>query len=74
MNKVALQISKQIGQESEKVISYLANIEELCKSGEVNAVDSVKLFEDLAIDGVEHLQKLVVALTDCFFQKEDEKK
>lgn len=72
MNKVAVQICKQITQESERVVTYLSNIDELIKSGEENAVENVELFEGLAIDGVSNLQKLVVALTNCFFQKDKE--
>lgn len=72
MNKVAVQICKQITQESERVVTYLSNIDELIKSGEENAVENVELFEGLAIDGVSNLQKLVVVLTNCFFQKDKE--
>lgn len=70
MNKVAVQLCKQITQESDRIVTYLSNIDELIKSGEENAVENVELFEGLAIDGVSNLQKLVVALTNCFFQKE----
>ncbi len=71
MNKVASQISKQIQQEASQIEGYLKNIDELVKSGEENAVETVQLFEDMVIDGVDHLQKLAVALTNCFFQKDD---
>ena len=77
MKKVAYQISKQIQQESAKVGEYLENIDELVKSGEEEAVATVQLFEDMIIDSVDHLQKLTVALTNCFFQakeKEEESK
>lgn len=72
MNKVAVQLCKQITQESDRIVTYLSNIDELIKSGEENAVENVELFEGLAIDGVSNLQKLVVALTNCFFQKDKE--
>jgi len=71
MNKVAYQISKQIQQESAKVEGYIENIEELVKSGEQNAVETVQLFEDMIIDSIDHLQKLTVALTNCFFQEKE---
>lgn len=71
MNKVASQISKQIQQEAAQIDSYLTNIDALVKSGEENAVETVRLFEDMVIDGVDHLQKLALALTNCFFQKDN---
>lgn len=74
MNKVAVQLCKQVAQESDRIVTYLSNIDELIKSGEENAVENVELFEGLAIDGVSNLQKLVVALTNCFFQNDKEDK
>ena len=47
------------------------------QTGHENSVETVSLFDGLAIDGVEHCQKIVLALSNCFFQnasKEDGKK
>lgn len=68
MNEVVIQICEQLKQEAQTVIDYMKNGSAVVASGEEHSVETVSLFNDLAIDGVEHCQKLVIALSNCFFQ------
>ena len=73
MNEVVIQICEQLKREAQAVIDYAKSSAEVIKSGAENSVEAVSMFENLAADSVGHCQKLVIALSDCYFQKSDKK-
>lgn len=73
MNEVVVQICEQLKREAQTIIDYAKSSAEVIQSGAENSIEAVSMFEDLAADGVKHCQKLVIALSDCYFQKSNTK-
>ena len=59
-------ICKQIQIEASAIADTSNEIEVLLRSGEGKAAD---LLDEIRIDGVTHLQKLIVALSRCFYEE-----
>ena len=64
-------ICNQITLEASAVINTSNEIEYLLRNGEGKTAD---LLDEMRIDKVSNLQKLVVALSKCFFEQEEAKK
>ncbi len=59
-------ICNELISEATAVKEYTKDIEDaLLKQG---GKKTAKLFDDIRIDEVEHIQKLALALTECFFE------
>ena len=63
-------ICNQIVLEATAIINTSNEIDNLLRSGEGKAAD---LLDEFRIDGVAHIQKLALALTECFFERGDTK-
>lgn len=73
MNEVVIQLCEQLKREAQSIIDCAKSNAEMIKSGSKDAVKTVAMFDDIAADGVGHCQKLVIALSDCFFQRPQQK-
>lgn len=69
MTDVVIQICEQLKREAQSVIDYSHSAAEVMKSGAENSINTIAMFNDMSADSVSHCQKLVIALSDCFFQK-----
>lgn len=63
-----VQICKMMQQSAQSIIGYVQSSAEVTKSGNKEAIATLGLFHDLTIGSVEQLQKLTIALCDCYFQ------
>lgn len=73
MNEIVIQLCEQLKREAQTVIDYARSSESVVKSGAESSIETVAMFNDLSADGVAHCQKLVIALSNCFFQKPKKK-
>ena len=74
MNELVIQLCERLKLEADAIIGSMKSGAIVIQTGHENSVETVSLFDGLAIDGVEPCQKIVVALSNCFFQnasKED---
>jgi len=69
MNEEVIRICKQLQTESQTIIDYMQNGTAIAGTGTEQSIKNVELFNNLAIDNVDHCQKLVIALAACFFQQ-----
>lgn len=74
MNELVIQLCERLKAEADAIISSMKSGAAVVGTGHENSIETVALFNDLAIDGVEHCQKLVVTLSKCFFQNDSKKK
>lgn len=74
MNELVIQLCERLKVEADAIINCMKSGAIAVGTGHESSIDTASLFDGLAIDGVEHCQKVVVALSNCFFQnasKED---
>lgn len=69
MNELVIQLCERLKVEADAIISCMKSGAAVMQSGHENSIDTVALFDGLAVDGVQHCQKIVVALSKCFFQQ-----
>lgn len=69
MNELVIQLCERLKLEADAIIGSMKSGAIVIQTGHENSVETVSLFDGLAIDGVEHCQKIVVALSNCFFQQ-----
>ena len=70
--EIVIQLCTQLKGEAEKIIEYIKGSGDVIRSGAEGSVDTVSLFEEMIVRGVENCQDLTLALANCFFQKEKE--
>ena len=73
MNELVIQLCNRIQAEAQSVKDSMTSNGAIIKSGHEKSVETVALLENMAMDNVEHLQKLVLSLVGCFFQSKDNK-
>lgn len=76
MNELVIQLCERLKLEADAIIGSMKSGATVMQTGHENSIKAVSLFDGLAIDGVEHCQKIVLELSNCFFQnksKEDAK-
>lgn len=68
MNELVIQLCEQLKLEADAIIGSMKSGVTVMQTGHENSIKAVSLFDGLAIDGVEHCQKIVLELSKCFFQ------
>lgn len=74
MNELVIQLCERLKLEADAIIGSMKSGVIVMQSGHENSIETVSMFDDLAIDGVEHCQKIVLALSNCFFQDASKRK
>lgn len=69
LNEVVIQLCEQLKREAQSIIDRAHSTAEIIRSGSKESVETVAMLDDFSADCVAHCQKLVIALSGCFFQK-----
>lgn len=74
MHELVIQLCERLKVEADAIISSMKSGAIVMGSGHENSIETVSLFDGLAIDSVEHCQKIVMSLSKCFFQESKDQK
>ena len=69
MNELVIQLCERLKVEADAIINCMKSGAIAVGTGHESSIDTASLFDGLAIDGVEHCPKVVLALSKCFFQQ-----
>lgn len=74
MHELIIQLCERLKAEADAVISSMKSGAIVAGTGQKASIETLSLFDGMALDSVEHCQKIVMMLSKCFCNQEQDQK